>query len=69
MLHTTAAPEPPLPSFVVYAKIGVCLLYSEVVDDGRNEIIATTTRVKSSFLMMGTKWCTIVSVKSWHGLQ
>jgi hypothetical protein len=36
-----------LPSFVVYVKIGACLLYSKVVDDGRNEIMAMTTRVKS----------------------
>ena len=57
------------PSIVVYAKIGACLLYSEVVDDGRNEIMAMTTRVKSSFLMMGTKRCSNVSMKCWHGWQ
>jgi hypothetical protein len=59
----------PLRSFVVNAKIGACLFYSEVVDDGWNEIMAMRTRVKSSFLTMGTKLCTNVSMKCWHGWQ
>jgi hypothetical protein len=58
------------PRFVLGdTRIGACLLWYEVVDDGRNGIMAMITRAKSLFLMMGSKWCTNMSVECWHGWQ